>query len=105
MRYKHQLLGLSKKRLSATEGVVGEAVIIGEVNVTNTGKGNMKDMLRMSSHIRRRARASLSLKLMIKRMARLKRKARISSPLSQSHPSCRSRRTGSLRKVSRGTSI
>ena len=105
MRYKQQLLGHSKKRFSSTGGGAGEAAIIGEVNVTITGKGNMKDMLRMGRHIRRRARAIHSLKLMIKRKELQKRKVRISSPLSRSHPSCRSRRTGSLRKVSRGTSI
>jgi hypothetical protein len=89
--------------LSATEEVAGEALTIEAVNGTNTGKG---DTLRMGSHIRRRARANPRLKLMLRRKERQRRRARISNPnLSQSHPSSRSRRTGCLRKVSRGTSI
>ena len=80
--------------------------IIGEVNVIITGIGNMINTLRMGSHIRRRARANPRLKLMLRRKERQRRRARISNPnLSQSHPSSRSRRTGCLRKVSRGTSI
>jgi hypothetical protein len=88
--------------LSATEEVAGEALTIGEVNVTIIGQRNM---LRMGSNIRRRAKADPRLKLMQKRKERPRRRARISNPLSQSHPSSRSRRTGCLRKVSHGTSI
>jgi hypothetical protein len=91
--------------LPATEEVAGEVAIIGEVYVIITDKEKMINKLRMVGHIRRRVRANPRLKLMLKRKERQRRRARINNQLSQSHPSSRSRRTGCLRKVSRGTSI
>ncbi len=77
--------------MTATEEVAGEAVIIEEVNVSITGLGNMTDTLKMGGHITRRARANNRQKLMLKRKERQKRRARSKKPLSQSHPSSRSR--------------
>ena len=91
--------------MTATEEVAGEVVILEALNVSITLMGKKTDTLKMGGHIRRRARADSRQRLVLKRKGRQRRRARINNPLSQSHLSSQSRKTGSPRKVSRGTSI
>ena len=103
--HKHPPLRHTKKMLSPTEEAAGEAVLTEAVVIGSiTGMGNT---LRTARLIRRRATPNLIPKLYPKKMQRQRRRARTNPNLnlSQSHLSSLSRRTGCLRKVSRGTSI
>ena len=101
---KHPPLRLSKKMPNPSEEAAGEEVLTEAVIGSITGNGNK---LRTGVHIRKRATPNPRLSLRLKRKERHRRRPRTSLNLShsQSHPSSRSRRTGCLRKVSRGTSI